>query len=72
MQDILKVCDKAKIRLEYWIHLLLDPLENVSKTLMGAQGVYNIPGRTQANYLLHNGSINPAINVANHKPNSFA
>jgi len=54
-------------RLEYWIHLLLDPLEKVSRTLMGARAIYNIPGRNQADSLMNNGSISPAINGINKK-----
>ena len=54
-------------RLEYWIHLLLDPLAKVSRTLMGARAIYNIPGRNQADSLLNNGSISPVINGINKK-----
>ena len=54
-------------RLEYWIHLLLDPLEKVSQTLMGARAIYNIPGRNQTDSLLNNGSVSSAINGINKK-----
>ena len=54
-------------KLEYWIHLLLDPLAKVSRTLMGARAIYNIPGRNQADSLLNNGSISPVINGINKK-----
>ena len=54
-------------KLGFWIHILLSPLQKLSDALMGARAIYNIPGRTNSDLLVNNGSVSPAINGKNKK-----